>query len=234
MRRLAVFILCTIAAIIGCTHFSVQMNEVERYYYKGKEAEAAQQWEQAFQYYAKAYKLVKERQGIIQSANNYPNTYKILYKAMDRVGANIDKPGEWKSPMRQRMESMQREMFERMQFSQNIFDEADALNQNNEYLEAMKLLDQVIEAYPSSGEAQKARKLKKEYLKQLEKYRKQLFEDAMLFYNQQHYNLAREAFNRLFATYPNTPEANKTKTQIEYYLQQIEQATKQEKPITNR
>jgi tetratricopeptide (TPR) repeat protein len=223
--------------IFGCGQLSgllrPPMNEVERYYYQGKKAQAAQEWEQAFAYYKRAYMLAKDRRGTIYfddpKKNNYPTTFKILFQAMDAVGANILKPGDWRSPMRQQMEKRQAEMLERMLFSQNLFTRAEELSREKKYLQAMEVMDQIITAYPYSSEAEKARQLKREYNRELKKYRKQLLEEAIAYYNQRNYEMARQTFDLLFATHPDTPEAAEAKAKIEYYLQQIEQATNQKK-----
>lgn len=218
----------------GCTqvenYFRPEPNEVEKLYHRGQEAEAAKEYKKAFKYYLRAHKLAKERQGIIYfsnpSKNNYPNTFNVLYNAMDAVGKNIDATGNWQSPKSQKKNEMQKEMFERMQLSRTMFAEAEDYVKKNDYVAAMGSLDQIITAYPYSGEADKARLLKLEHNNQLAKYREQLLNRAEFHYKRQEFELAKQTFDQLFATHPDTPEAAKAKAKIKSYILQIEKAAK--------
>ncbi len=234
MKKSAIFSLLGVLLISGCAkldnYLRPEMSKVETYYVKGQQAEAAQDWEAAFAYYKHAHDLAKERQGIIYFNNpkqdNYPYTITLLYKAMDRVGANIKKPGDWRSPIRQQMDIQQKEMFERMTFARGLFNDAARLVEEDEYQAAMELMDQVIAAYPYSGEAEKARQLKREYYQQLQKYRKRLLNIAMFYYQEQNYEMAKQTFDQLFSSYPDSPEAAKTRAEIKQYIQKIEKNIK--------
>ncbi len=234
MKRVTVCTLWIALLIAGCAqldnYLRPEMSEVEQYYYKGQEAEAAQNWEGAFAYYKHAHDSAKQRRGIIRfnipEQDNYPYTINLLYKAMDRVGANIKESGNWRSPMRQQKDVRQKEMFERMTFTRDLFNEAEESVKNNDYLKAMELTDQIIAAYPYSGEAEKARQLKREYNDKFKKHRDRLLNVAMYYYEQQNYEMAKQTFDQLFSTYPDTPEAAKTKAKIKQYIQQIEKTIK--------
>ncbi len=105
------YILCTLIAVTACAQMdnyfrpeaNREMNEVENYYYKGKEAEKTQQWEQAHNYYKQAYKLAKERNGIIyfedSANNNYFITLKVLYRAINEVKKKVDASGTMQIPI---------------------------------------------------------------------------------------------------------------------------------------
>ena len=100
MKNIPVYILCVFISITACAQLDNYLypehesSEVEQYYSRGKEAEAAQEWEQALAHYKKAQDLAKQRQGTIHfdnpSKNNYFTTFRVLHKAMNEARENIN------------------------------------------------------------------------------------------------------------------------------------------------
>jgi outer membrane protein assembly factor BamD (BamD/ComL family) len=201
-------------------------NEVERFYYKGLQAQRARKWEKAYNFYLKAYKISYGGGGLVRfphnpKKDNYQYTYFLLSTKMDEVSKHIKKKGNWGSPLKMRQHGKKQDVFSDIKTVDTRFQEAKELARRGKYLKAIILLEKYIRNYPTTAEAPKVRKLLEKYVQKLDERRKRLYDAVGVYLKDNNYSMAKETLLKMKETYPKKPQHKDSLAHIDKMLKDL-------------
>jgi tetratricopeptide (TPR) repeat protein len=243
--------LCLMVIISGCQGLiqaldEAEYNEVETLYTKGLKAKKAQNWEQAYRFFSRAYKASKTKGGILRfpeqpKKNNYRYTYALIGRKMEAVAQYLEETtikqiikeekmgnireltggsiGGRQSTIKQ---NMQQGVFEKVQEARSLFKETEELARREKYIEAIMLLEKYIAENKTSGEADQARKFIDEYRDLLNERRKEIYNAVGMYLKKNDYPMAKDLLLKMKQTYPPKPEFKDALAYIDKFLKDIE------------
>jgi outer membrane protein assembly factor BamD (BamD/ComL family) len=244
--------LCLMMIICSCQSLiqaldEAEYNEVETLYTKGLKAKKAQDWEQAYRFFSRAYKSSKTKGGILRfpdqpRKNNYMYTYALIGRKMEAVAQYLDEATIKKIIKEEKLgniqeltgasmgdrqtnikQNMQQGIFEKVQKARSLFAEAEELARREKYVEAIALLEKYIEEDRTSGEADQARKLIGEYREQLNERRKEIYKAVGTYLKKNDYAMAKDLLLKMKQTYPQKPAFEDALAYIDKFLKDIEE-----------